>query len=364
MRRAAALIVGGGPAGAAAAIALARRGVRPLLVERHAEPHDALCGGFVSWRTLDRLDRLGLDRPALGGHAIRRVALFAGGRAAAAELPAPGLGLSRRRLDALLLGRAAAEGAGVERGVAVRAAEGGSVRLADGGEIAADALFLATGKHELRGLVRPGGGGDPWMGLRFRFAGSRALASRLEGTIELHLFRGGYAGLLLQEDGTANLCVALRRSRLAGAGGDPAALIEALRGETGSLGERLDGAAPLASDAVGRVPYGWRARDTRHGLFRLGDQAAVIPSLAGEGIGIALASGESAATAFLARGPAAASGWQRGFARSTRRPLAVAGLLKRASERPATARAGLALARVPGLVALLSRATRIAPPRA
>src|SRR5262249_11943500 len=60
MRRTAALILGGGPAGAAAAIRLAEQGLRPLVIERNRETGDALCGGFLSWRTLESLARLGV----------------------------------------------------------------------------------------------------------------------------------------------------------------------------------------------------------------------------------------------------------------------------------------------------------------
>jgi flavin-dependent dehydrogenase len=66
VRRTAALIVGGGPAGAAAAITLARGGAAALVVERDAETRDHLCGGFVSWRTLETLS------PGARGPADRR----------------------------------------------------------------------------------------------------------------------------------------------------------------------------------------------------------------------------------------------------------------------------------------------------
>ncbi|MGZ3258959.1 MAG: FAD-dependent monooxygenase, partial [Croceibacterium sp.] len=55
------LIVGAGPAGCAAAIVLARGGAHPLLVDRDAEVGDALCGGFLSWRTAEKLRGLGVD---------------------------------------------------------------------------------------------------------------------------------------------------------------------------------------------------------------------------------------------------------------------------------------------------------------
>src|SRR5690606_20916515 len=73
-----AIVAGAGPAGSAAAIGLARAGAKPLLLERARETGDALCGGFLSWQTLARLDALGIQRASLGGQAVRRVRLFAG----------------------------------------------------------------------------------------------------------------------------------------------------------------------------------------------------------------------------------------------------------------------------------------------
>ena len=351
-----ALIVGGGPAGAAAAIGLARAGLPHLLIERSRETGDALCGGFLSWRTLDRLAALGVAADELNRQRLTEVRLFAGGRRAVAALPRPALAVSRRRLDSLLLARAAAAGAAVERGVAVRAVEETTARLADGAAIEAATLFLASGKHDVRGLARPAAarGTDPTLGLRVRLPAAPALTRLVGGAIELHLFAGGYAGLCLQEDGSANLCMAVHRSRLTAAG-NPAALLRDLARNEPALADRLaliDAAAPI--DAVANVPYGWRAHDAPAGVIRLGDQAAVIPSLAGEGMGIALASGSAAAAAHV-RGDIA--GWQRRFARRVARPVAVAGLVRLLAESPLAAPA-LAVAR-PALIEVVARLTRV-----
>ncbi len=66
-----------------------------------------------------------------------------------------------------------------------------------------DGLFLATGKYDLRNLPRPRRAGDPALGLRLRLPASAAREALLAGSIELHLFAGGYAGVVLQEDGSA-----------------------------------------------------------------------------------------------------------------------------------------------------------------
>src|SRR5438094_4428760 len=56
------ILRGGGLAGSAAALLLARRGVSVLLVERSRGPHHKVCGEFLSPEALPILARLGLDR--------------------------------------------------------------------------------------------------------------------------------------------------------------------------------------------------------------------------------------------------------------------------------------------------------------
>jgi len=355
MRRTAALIVGGGPAGAAAAIALAGQGTRALLLERQRHAQAVVCGAFLGWDALAALDRLGVDAWALGARPIERVRIVAGRRTVERALPHHAAGLSRRTLDAALLARAATVGAGVEPGVTVRAADGGSARLADGTVLSADALFLATGKHPLRGLPRAGAVGAH-VGLRTAAPAFPDLA----GVIELHLVRGGYAGLLLQEDGCSNLCLSIAAARMAAAGTRERLLAE-LAEEAPRLGERLARVAGPWS-AVAGVPYGWRAGVTAAGLFRLGDQAGVIASLAGDGIAVALASGRMAADAHARGGAGAAPAFQKAFAARARRPIALAEALRHAAERPGMAAAFLAgPGRLPGVIRAAAALTRIGP---
>ncbi|OYY71923.1 NAD(P)/FAD-dependent oxidoreductase [Sphingomonas sp. 28-63-12] len=361
MRRTPALIIGGGPAGAATAILLARGRAPHLLIERTAATGDALCGGFLSWRSLESLAALGIDPAALNPAMLTIARLFVGGTVAEAPLPQPARGVSRHRLDSVMMAQAISQGAAVERGADARAIDGDTVRLHDGSEIAADAIFLATGKRDLRGLSRPPEAqqADPSLGLRVRLSPAPALSKLLAGTIELHLFDRGYVGLNLQEDGSGNLCLAVHRSRLNEAGG-PEGLLRALAAESPALAERLAWRQPGAIDAVANVPYGWRQRVGIAGLFRLGDQAGVIPSLAGEGMGIAIASGIRAAQAFAQGGPTASVGFQHRLARDLVRPLGVAGLIRAAAEHPAAARQLVALAKkAPIMIEIAARLTRI-----
>jgi menaquinone-9 beta-reductase len=342
------VILGGGPAGSAAAIMLARGGAKPLVIDRQAEIGDALCGGFMSWHTLKNLARLGVEP---SGHPIDHVRVFAGNRCASARLPAGAIGLSRHRLDTLMRAQAIESGAGLEIAM---------IKHID--EVDAETRFLATGKHDLRGITRPKiDADDPTLGLRIKIGPHPRLTTLVGSSIELHLFDRGYVGLLLQEDGKANLCLAVRKSRLADAGGNPTALLRQLGDMMPALGERLAfmEAQPDA-DAIASVPYGWRATTTEPGLFRLGDQAAVIPSLAGEGNGIAIASGIAAAQAWLSGGAAAAPAYQADFARQSRRPVALAKWLWERGETPWSAAVATTILRAaPGAMQLFARATRI-----
>jgi flavin-dependent dehydrogenase len=359
------MVIGGGPAGSAAAILLAQAGLRPLLIERSRESHDTVCGAFISGDAQGVLGRLGLSLLELGAHPIKRVRLVADGARVEAPLPFAAVGLSRRRLDAVLLQVADRAGVRIERGVSVRRIESCERRviLSDGAEFEPAAAFLATGKHDVRGATRTPRqvGGEEPVGLRIGLAASPLLHRALEGTIELHLFRGGYAGLLLQEDGSVNLCLSIAVRRLRLAGGKPEALVASLEEEAPLLLERVAAAQRIGGwSSVARVPYDFRARDSASGIFRIGDQAAVIASLAGDGIGGALSSAASAATAYLRDGAEGSRRFQRAFARRAASPLRLASIFRSASAAPALAGPLVAALRLePKLVSLAARLTRI-----
>ena len=339
---------------------LARGGARPLLVDRDAEPGDALCGGFLGWRTIERLRDLGLDPAVLGARPVEQVVLFGPGRPLEQRLPRPARGLSRKALDTRL--RELAVAAGAELTIeTVREIDGLAVR-GRACEWQCESLFLATGKHDVRGGARPRDGDDPALGLRLRLRPSPGLARRLAGRIELHLFDRGYGGIVLHEDGSANVCLALRKSLLAEHGGEPHRLLAALATRHPHFALRLEADwREVRVDTIGAVPYGWSTRETIPGLFRLGDQAAVIPSLAGEGIDIALASGAAAARAWLAGGAEAAPGFQAGFHQQVKGPMEWAAGAWKLAERPALAGPALAAARfAPALLTKIIAATRLA----
>ena len=178
------IIVGGGPAGASAAIHLAARGARVVLAEQKKFPREKLCGEFISPECLEHFERLGaLDlMEAAGGARVARTvfyaasgrslnvpsAWFAGGGHAA-------LGLSRAEMDARLLERARAVGVCVLEettlaGVLVEEVEDEGKRLNG-----------ATQSKRLNGLTRRGA---RVVGVRLHVAGGREIERRAPLTID------------------------------------------------------------------------------------------------------------------------------------------------------------------------------------
>jgi flavin-dependent dehydrogenase len=352
------VVIGGGLAGAAVAIRLAQTGRDVMLLEREAGAHDKVCGEFLSFEAVDSLRALGLEPLDLGAVAIRALDVCVGARRSRSVLPFPALSLSRRVLDEALLSRAAAVGAQVRRGVRATGAE----RLGDAwtvrtvlGDMAASDVFLATGKHDLKGAGRPPGRQNDLIGFKVHLK----LAEPLGPSVELHLFRGGYAGLEPIEDGVANLCLVVRKSVLAAAGGSWDGLLTGLRRQCPHLEARLDGATALSPRplAIAAIPYGY-VRTSSDGLWRLGDQAAVIPSLAGEGMAIALRSARLAADFAVAGHTPDA--FQRALAGELRAQVGRATLVSRMIVTPlGPALVGAALAVAPSLAAMVAKGTRL-----
>src|SRR5215216_2530185 len=165
-----AIIVGGGPAGASAAVHLSASGARVLLAERERFPRQKLCGEFISPECLEHFARLGvLEEMSRGGGARVSETVFYAPSGRGVSVPSAwfggqggdALGLSRAEMDARLLARAREVGVEVfeEASLASLVVEGSrvcGVRLqAEGGgvrEFRARVTLDATGRH--RAVVR------------------------------------------------------------------------------------------------------------------------------------------------------------------------------------------------------------------
>ena len=291
-----AAVIGAGPAGSAAATALASAGFRTLLLEKEAFPRRKVCGAYLAGDALPSLERLGAAPAVLAARPERigRARLhLRGAPPVIFDLPSPGLGLSRALLDELLAARAAQAGADVRFGARVSALAGspGDFRLSTGcGDIRARVVIGAWGRWDAL---------DRRLGRTFLAGPARYVAwsaeygegpAELAGEVRLYAFPGGYCGLSRVERGRVNLAgvVALRARP---AGGWEAVLARARR-ENAALNADLASLGRPEAGFLGAGPvFFTRKPAAEGGILMVGDAAGVVDPFSGEGQAIALASG-------------------------------------------------------------------------
>jgi geranylgeranyl reductase family protein len=290
-----AIICGGGPAGSAAALALARSGARVAALDRERFPREKLCGGLLTWKSVRLLERVFGETPdslaqagAVVGSADRYAISTLKAPLAGGGLPFPFHFVDRPAFDDLLLKKGVAAGAEFFGGVTVDHVDPlkGVVYTKDGTEMSAEWIVGADGANSVvRRSFRP----------LDRIRMRRLMAPALEVTLEAgdfprpvdapELYVGfldaGY-GWVFPHGGrvVAGIC-GLRRKRenfrdlfreyLDFLGVDPAGTPE-FRGH------------PL--------PYGNYVQDPAHGRVLLaGDAGGFVEPLFGEGIFFALCTG-------------------------------------------------------------------------
>ena len=297
------IAIGGGLAGAAFAVELARNGAPVSVLEGTRGPHHKVCGEFLSAEAQGLIAYLGLDLAALGATSVGSFRLATAGRQAEAPLPFRCAGLSRYRLDQALLQAAEKAGAVIERGVTVSQMEPteGHVALRAGSrKFTARAVALATGKHALHQFPRPT---SDMVGFKLQLRLTPGALTDLENVVQLVMFNGGYVGALIVEDRLVTLCWVLHEALLKRIRADWPSQAAYFAQESEQLGELLHGAEPCWDKpvAVAAIPYGYLRTDAiAANILPVGDQLAVIPSFTGDGTAIALYSGIAAAQAILA----------------------------------------------------------------
>ncbi len=362
MNRAAdAVIIGGGPAGSAMALLLARAGRRVDLLEKSAAPEHKVCGEFLSPEAVQYLRALGIDAVVLGAAPLSRLRLASRWPIAEQPLPFAALSLTRRALDEALLALCQRSGVNVLRGRRVESLEPSSggwiAQLGDGASRSAPTAFLATGKHDLHGWPRPAGKQNDLVAFKMYFRMAPAQRRKMEGFVDLILFPGGYAGMQQVEEETANLCLLVQRAALKRRYGSWPKLMRGICEFSPYLAERLLGAEPLLDRplALSSIPYGYLRRGAGDNLWRLGDQAAVIPSFSGDGASIALHSAHVAAETYL--GNRGAAEYHRRLHTELRRPLEFSTTLSRLMIAAPSLAPAIGLR--PGILNLFARRTRV-----
>ena len=286
------LILGGGLAGSASALLLAKAGKDVRLIERENGAHHKTCGEFLSIEAHRHLIDLGVNVGRMGAAQIDHIQVASGRHIVEAQLPFAAFGFSRYQLDETLIERAADAGAVIDRGVKIQSVEGDHVRTSSG-QRAGNNLLLATGKHGVRGLTSVCSNDDnPYVGFKMHYRLTPSARFRIDRAIRLILFDGGYAGLQPIEDGLANLCLVIRRDKLVKVGGNWAS-VHSMLASLDHCRDMLTDAEPMFTKPVTIANLAYGRTPNQHAtdpIFRLGDQAGMTASLTGDGMAVALRS--------------------------------------------------------------------------
>lgn len=322
-----AAIVGAGPAGSATAITLARQGYAVALLDKEQFPRDKLCGDFINPSNWPTLCQLGVQNEILQATSQRvshfRITSWCGADVAA-PMPtrngerAYGVPLRRSKLDAILLAAAQRAGAVAFQQHRIKtllpANEGWllGVEAPEGNcQLRARVIIGADGRNSWLAHHQQLGGGEQGQAVGFQFLLRSGYA--IGNRVEIHLFPGGYVGLLGLDESTINFCFAVERSCLE-RHGPLAALLHSQVQQNPNLRAVLRESQRIGAARSTYPVYFAPRRCCADRLLLVGDAARVSEPVTGEGIYFALRSGVIAGetvAAALMRGDCSARALQR-----------------------------------------------------
>jgi flavin-dependent dehydrogenase len=305
------LVIGGGPAGAMAALASARQGHDTLLVDRVAHPRDKVCGCCLSPFGQQVLRAAGVSDVLDGSRTVHSVRLSSGAMAVRVRREGTRV-LSRSTLDAGVLRHAVNAGARLawpfmatvrDDGQTILRGPGGErmirsrMRVAAdglrGGALADDTRFAWRVRHASRigvGAILPAGAVDV-----------------ADDEIRMEVDARGYVGLVRLPSGQVDVAAAIRPAAMRAHGG-AAPLMTRL------LGTMVRDASAIERAHWHGTPHLWRERRALQtgDVTVAGDAAGYVEPFTGEGMGWALATGFAAGEHAVAviQGTASAHAWE------------------------------------------------------
>ena len=312
-----AIIIGAGPAGSIAALILKRAGFAVDLFEQHTFPRDKVCGECLSGVGTDVLFRAGMLGTIEAAHPtklIRSLLHPTDGPSIDVPLPRTSIGISRLKMDELLLNAAADAGVRVHQPARCEAIHPGpepsiawrDLQTNQRHQTTADWIVIADGKGAL--LPTPAKStGD--LGIKTHFTN----VNGPRDAIELFAGHGHYGGLAAVEDDRWNAAFSV-----------PAALVKHYAGDLQRVFDRIVEGNPILHERVrnARRTGPWLAsplprfpvanRWPEH-IVPIGNAAAALEPVGGEGMGLALRSAELAATAILSGDPTRVENLPREF---------------------------------------------------
>ncbi|MEO6238072.1 MAG: geranylgeranyl reductase family protein [Vicinamibacterales bacterium] len=325
------IVAGAGPAGATAALTLARSGLRVLIIERYTLPRQKPCGGGISTRVLSRFPWLPDALTRIPTHPVSSLYLEGpSGDAFRMETRGPTVLMIRRiEFDHLLASLAVEAGATLLSPAAIaqaqQDADGVTLRLRDGRELRAPMVIAADGVNSV--IARRLGMNPGWPAAKLALdmmeeTPVQALRSAEPDTMAVFYGYGGAHGYAYifpkREHVNVGIGYVLPYFK-ARSGVTPYDLQQRFVGDLCTRG-LMEGASQRRHFTPFLIPIGGPLRHTGLGRVLLaGDAGGFVNGFSAEGIYYAMVTGELAATAILSSRVSAAvspARARRAYARS------------------------------------------------
>ena len=270
------VIVGGGPAGLAAASEAQMAGLSVVVCDRSRPPIDRACGEGIMPDGIARLRSLGVEPPAEGSSPFRGVRYIDGDTVAEGLFPdCPGYGIRRTFLHGALVDRAEAVGVDLRWQTEVSALNTDHIETSQG-RISGKFFIGADGRHS---MMRKWAGLDrgPAAGARFGLRRHFAIKPWTD-LVEVYWVDGCEAYVTPVGPGMVGVAILWHKQ---------AASFDQLLALFPRLGSLLQG-APAASTDRAAGPLEQRCRAVvRNNLALLGDASGSLDAITGEGLTLA-----------------------------------------------------------------------------
>jgi flavin-dependent dehydrogenase len=297
-------IAGGGLAGLAASIQLARKGYAVVLVEKEKFPFHKVCGEYISLESKPFLKSLGIALDEMDLPHIDKLFLSApNGTSLTTTLPLGGFGISRYRLDFLLAQKARESGVVLLEESRVTGMEEGEERLVhiqskeNTTTIRARVCCAASGKRSNLDVKWNRSFLQAWDRRLNNYVGIKyhVRTEWKENLIGLHNFKNGYCGISRIEDGKCCVCYMTRADNLKASGNDIRTMEKNLLRLNPHL-ERIFQSAEILQEfpvTISQISFAPKTQ-VEKGVLMLGDAAGMITPLCGNGMSMALHSSKIA----------------------------------------------------------------------
>ena len=290
------IVVGAGPAGCSTAITAARGGARVLLLERSRFPRHKVCGEFVSAESLDLLTQLLV--PAyhdliIKAPRITTARVFSDGAEVPAEIDPAAASISRHDLDLALWQSACESGVHTQDQTNIQSVEpsnDGFRVSTEGCEFVGRSVVNATGRWSFltNAAIRERNTKVRWLGLKAHFREPNAACS-----VDLYFFHGGYCGVqpvISAGNGSSSLINACAMVKA-----DVAKNLAQVFAAHPSLRERSRQWEPAMAPVSTSPLIFHRPEPVAGRILNVGDSATFVDPFIGDGISLALRSGDLAA---------------------------------------------------------------------